>query len=69
METATLIIKGMTCTGCVNSVTRILKAAPGVTEARVTLEPPKATVQYDAAVTTPAKLRTAVEDAGYEAMS
>ena len=40
METATLTVKGMTCMGCVNSVTKLLKAAPGVTDARVTLEPP-----------------------------
>ena len=67
MESTTLIIKGMTCMGCVNSVTRVLKAAPGVTDARVTLEPAQATVQYDAALTNPARLKQAVADAGYDA--
>lgn len=67
MESTTLIIKGMTCMGCVNSVTRVLKAAPGVTDARVTLEPAQATVQYDAALTSPAQLKQAVADAGYDA--
>ena len=67
METATLNIKGMTCMGCVNSVTRVLKAAPGVTDARVTLEPAQAVVQYDDAQTNPAQLKHAVEDAGYDA--
>jgi copper chaperone len=67
METTTLRIKGMTCMGCVNSVTRVLKATPGVSDAQVTLEPPQAKVEYDAALTSPAQLKAAVEDAGYEA--
>ncbi len=67
METTTLKISGMTCMGCVNSVTRVLKAAPGVADARVTLEPAQATVDYDAAQTSPAQLRHAIEDAGYDA--
>ncbi len=67
METTTLTIKGMTCMGCVGSVTRVLKAAPGVREAQVTLEPGQAKVEYDAALTSPAQLKAAVEDAGYEA--
>lgn len=67
MESLTLNIKGMTCSGCVNSVTRVLKAAPGVQSAVVTLDPAEARVEYDAARTNPAALKAAVEDAGYEA--
>jgi copper chaperone len=67
METTILNIKGMTCMGCVNSVTRVLKAIPGVSDARVTLQPAQATVQYDGAATNPAQLKHAVEDAGYDA--
>ena len=67
METTTINIKGMTCMGCVNSVTRVLKATPGVQNAAVTLNPGAARVEYDAAMTTVAKLKTVVEDAGYEA--
>lgn len=67
METTTLNIKGMTCMGCVSSVTKVLKAAPGVSEAQVTLEPSQARVQYDATKTNPEQLKAAVEDAGYEA--
>jgi copper chaperone len=67
MESTTLKIGGMTCMGCVNSVTRVLKATSGVADARVTLEPAQAVVQYDAAQTTPAQLKHAVEDAGYDA--
>ena len=66
METTTLKISGMTCMGCVNSVTRVLKATPGVADARVTLDPAQATVQYDAALTNQAQLKSAVEAAGYD---
>lgn len=67
METTTFNITGMTCMGCVNSVTKVLKATPGVQNAQVTLTPGAARVEYDAAVTDVAKLKSAVEDAGYEA--
>ena len=67
METVTLKIGGMTCMGCVASVTRVLKAAPGVADAQVTLTPPQARVQFDGALTSKDKLKTAVEDAGYDA--
>jgi copper chaperone len=67
METLKLNINGMTCSGCVNSVTRVLKAVPGVTDAQVTLTPGQATVTYDPARANVAQLKTAVEDAGYDA--
>ena len=49
METVTINVQGMTCGGCVASVTRVLKAVPGVDQVDVTLVPGKATVRYDAA--------------------
>ena len=48
MENATLNVTGMTCQGCVASVTRVLKAVPGVSDVVVTLQPGTATVVYDA---------------------
>ena len=65
METITMNVQGMTCQGCVGSVTRVLKATPGVQDARVTLAPGRAEVTYDPARTDAAALRTAIEDAGY----
>ena len=38
METLTLNIGGMTCGGCVKSVTRILENTEGVAKAEVSLE-------------------------------
>jgi copper chaperone CopZ len=65
METAILDIKGMSCQGCVASVSRVLKAVPGVTDATVVLQPGTATVTYDPARTSASALRSAIEDAGY----
>ena len=69
METTTLRIEGMTCGGCVASVTRVLKAVPGVSEANVILTPGTATVTFDAARTNVPALRAAVEDAGFDVMA
>lgn len=66
METITMNVQGMTCGGCVASVTRVLKAMPGVSDVNVTLTPGAAKVTYDPAQTGVPALRTAVEDAGYD---
>lgn len=65
MTEAILTISGMTCGGCVNSVTRVLQAVPGVQQASVTLVPPQAKVSYDAALADPEKLARAVAEAGF----
>lgn len=65
METVRIGIDGMTCGGCVASVTRVLKAWPGVQEVDVSLAAGSASVRYDAARTNVPVMRTAIEDAGY----
>ena len=65
MQTELLKITGMTCGGCVNSVTKALKAVAGVSDANVTLSDGKATVQFDERMTSPDRLKTAVPQAGY----
>ena len=67
METTVLKVTGMTCGGCVRSVSNVLQALPGVASAEVSLENSEATVTFDPAVSNKAALRKAVEDAGYEA--
>ena len=67
MATTTLNIQGMTCGGCVNSVTRVLTGIAGVSRAQVDLAGAKAVVEYDATQTNPATLAEEVDDAGYEA--
>jgi copper chaperone len=66
METISLNVQGMTCGGCVASVTRVLKAVPGVSDVAVTLQPGVATVTFDSARTGTASLRAAIEEAGYD---
>lgn len=66
METVTMTVKGMTCDGCVRSVTKALSAINGVQEAKVDLQAQKASVTFDSAKTNLAALKEAVEDAGYD---
>jgi len=66
METARIDVQGMTCGGCVASVTRVLRALPGVASVDVTLDPGRATVTYDAARTDVKAIERAIEDAGYD---
>jgi copper chaperone len=66
METVAMKVEGMTCGGCVASVTRVLKAVPGVQDANVTLTPGEAKVTYDPAATSLPALRAAVEGAGFD---
>ncbi|MGE8356293.1 MAG: heavy-metal-associated domain-containing protein [Microvirgula sp.] len=64
MNTIELTISGMTCQGCVKSVTRVLEALPGVKRTDVAIG--RATVEFDPAVQNADKLRSAIEDAGFD---
>jgi copper chaperone len=66
MESVQLKIGGMSCSGCVSSVMRTLKAVPGVEDVAVTLEPGVAQVRFDPRQTSVPVLRAAVEEAGYD---
>ncbi len=66
MQTATLKVTGMTCGGCVRSVTNLLKGLDGVAKAEVSLEAKRAVVDYDAAKVGVAQMKSAIEDAGFE---
>jgi len=67
METIVLKVNGMTCGGCVRSVTSVLKALNGVSAAEVSLERGEARISFDPALASVAQLKGAIEDAGYEA--
>ncbi len=49
METTTIRVDGMSCGGCVKSVTGVLTALEGVAKAEVSLEQKQAVVEFDAA--------------------
>ena len=67
METVELKIEGMTCGGCVSSVTRTLQGVQGVQQVEVSLAEARARVTYDPAKTGPVEMKRAVERAGFEA--
>jgi len=66
MQTVTLGISGMTCGGCVRSVSNVLKALDGVAKAEVSLEQRSAVVDYDPAKLGVAQLKHSIEEAGFE---
>jgi copper chaperone len=67
MNETTLRVEGMTCQGCVRSVTNALQHVPGVSKAQVSLERNEAAVLFDEAKTNVAALKAAVEAAGFGA--
>ena len=67
MEIAVLKVNGMTCMGCVGSVTRVLQAIKGVAMVDVSLEGAQARVEYDPGAANVGQLKAAIEDAGFEA--
>jgi copper chaperone len=67
MQTMTIKVNGMTCGGCVRSVTRVLEAVPGVEKVAVSLEEGEVELRFDPARAGAPEFRKAIEDAGFEA--
>ena len=67
METTTIKVGGMSCGGCVKSVTGVLMAQDGVAKAEVSLEQKQAVVEFDAGKVTRDQLKGVIEDAGFDA--
>jgi copper chaperone len=65
VQTELFKVTGMTCGGCISSVTQALKAVSGVSEVDVSLAAGEATVKFDERLTSPEKLKSAVKGAGY----
>ena len=63
----TVVIGGMSCGGCVNSLTRVLSGVPGIEPLRI--EVGKARLKLDAEVVTPDVIAAAVERAGFTVVS
>lgn len=66
MAVATIEVRGMSCGGCVDAVTRALRAVPGVRDVDVSLEAGRATVTFEDGKASVDDLKGAVEDAGYD---
>ncbi len=65
MKTHLFTVTGMTCGGCVNSLTRALKAVNGVHEVQVTLASGETAVQYDEHTASLEQIKAAILDAGF----
>jgi len=68
METVTIKIKGMTCSGCVRSVTNAIQDLPHLGHVEVSLERGEAVVEYGKLIGED-DIRQAIEDAGFEAVA
>jgi copper ion binding protein len=67
IETIRFPVAGMTCTACVNRITRSLGKLDGVSSVRVDLRHETVTVGRDPGRVAGAALAAAVADAGYQA--
>ncbi|XP_022688418.1 copper-transporting ATPase 1-like [Varroa jacobsoni] len=61
-----VMIKGMTCASCVNSIEKAVFRIPGVTSANVVLSTQKGTFTFDGDVAGPRAIVEAIEGAGFE---
>ena len=66
MTEITFGIDGMSCNGCVKTVTQALQSIAGVESAQVSLADARATVRFDDTRTQPDALHQAVQDAGFD---
>jgi copper chaperone len=66
-RTVKLAVDGMTCSGCVRSVTNAVTGVAGVAKVDVSLATNSATVEFDAASTSPGAIVEAIVEAGFEA--
>jgi copper chaperone len=67
MRHLTVHIEGMSCGHCLNAVNQALASVPGVQIDSVRIG--RAELRYDESITTPARIETAVDNAGYRASS
>lgn len=65
-KTTHIALKGLTCNGCVTSLTTALMSNPALENVTVTLSPAQATVTYDPLHVTPETLCALIEEAGFE---
>ncbi len=67
MEKATLKVTGMTCGGCVNSVTSVINSVEGVKNVKVDLETERATFEIENSRVDLKHIIAEIEDIGFGA--
>jgi len=66
MERSILKVDGMSCQHCAMTVKKVLEALPGVSSAAVDLNAKTVTVDHDNALVTLEKIKSVIEDSGYD---
>ena len=66
MENIVIGIDGMSCQKCVQGITSVLQALPGVERVEVVLAAGQATLTYDPDKTGVTQFRDAIEGAGFD---
>lgn len=66
-QTVTILIGGMTCSSCVQTIEGRISQMTGVRFIAVSLEAEKGTITFDPYLTEPEQLRAAIEDMGFDA--
>ena len=69
VETKTFDVKGMSCGHCVNAIESSLKELSGVEKVSVDLSGNKVTVIFNKSVVDLAKVKEAIEEAGYDVVA
>jgi Cu+-exporting ATPase len=67
IDSASIMITGMTCANCVNTITNHLKTIPGVKRCDVSLLLHNAVVQFDPYLITKEQIASEIDDIGFEA--
>lgn len=65
-EVKTLIVGGMSCSHCENSVKKSVGALDGVTSVKVDLNSKKVAVEYDPEKVSIKTIKDTIEDQGYD---
>lgn len=66
MKNITLNVEGMSCSHCVNAVTKAVTALEGVSGVNVDLEAKTVTVDFDDAHVSLESIKEAIEEEGYD---
>jgi copper chaperone len=66
VESTILKVTGMSCGGCVKTVTKVLQELPGVNQAEVSLERNEAVVGYDSSKVTRQDMQRVIDAAGFD---
>lgn len=66
MKKVTLYVEGMSCSHCVNAVTKAVTALAGVSGVNVDLAGKKVAVDFDEAKVSLDRIKAAIEEEGYD---